>query len=341
MPKPGSHELASHLHLAIRRAKVDEIDRALRQGAGVNFVTAPDWASYNGAAFHAFVSANFSDYTNVQNEVLRRLEWAKADVNAVNNDGRTAILMAAHLADKAPAMPAVMSALLKRGANVALSASDSMTVLHLLADDRKSRRDVVKACAEVVLEHNYDEFDRLRKPDLDARAAGGVTPMMMAARSGHGDLCALFAHYGANIHLRDKGGLRASDYARVAGHYMLAEQLRLREESTAETKPSFDSSIQPKVEWKKLGDTRISRTTVEDPIDYKVTEIFNFSAQTYTCITQNLYTKIEAVTVQPLANLPQRELVDLAQMALERKGGHVPNKKPGAAAPVIKRPPSG
>jgi hypothetical protein len=60
---------------------------------------------------------------------------------------------------------------------------------------------------------------------FNAADAGGVTPLMLAARNGWDDLVKALLEGGARPELRDKAGLSAADHAQTAGFAVLADQL--------------------------------------------------------------------------------------------------------------------
>lgn len=326
---------ATHnLHAVIQQSKPEEVYAWLNRKADPATIASPPWATYSGNAYHAFANVRHSDVNDRDIEILRLLGMTNADINAVTATMQTPLHAAAGVTKKYPASAQVVRALVARGANIHARDERQRTPLHVLCSDATSDEGVLGAVASVMLEHGA----RINDPMF-----GGTTPLMLAAHAGHADLYAFLAQKGANIHAKDMKGNRASDYARMAGHYALADHIKAREDATPETKPSFDSTIQPKVEWKKLGDEKIARTTIEDPIDYKLTEIFNFRSRTYTCITQNLYTKIEAVTVRTFDEVADTDLLEWARVALERKGGRVDNThygvKKGAAVKISKPKP--
>lgn len=327
-------KMTHQLHLAVRNSKPDEISHWLGKDADANLQVA--LARYRGNAYHAFASVHHSDFNERDVEVMRELGFTNADINLRNDDQQTPLHLAAGVPRKYRASALVLRAFISRGADVHARDSESRTPLHLLCADKTSDEGVLGNTALVLLEHGAR---------IDDRMQGGVTPLMLVASSGRADLYALLVQKGANMHAKDNAGLRASDYARAGGHYALADHFKAREDETPETKPSFDSTVVPKVEWAKLADDKIARTTIEDPIRYKLTEIFNFRSATYTCITQNLYTKAEAVTVRTFDELGDSEMIMWARIALERKGGRIDDSRhgmrKGGAVKIGKPPASG
>jgi hypothetical protein len=279
----------------------------------------PDSKLYTGNVYHAFAAIQHERIDGSDEAMLSRFEREKVDINAANEDGRTALHIAARIRHKKPASSSVLRALIARGAKP--NARDDMgnTALHEICADVTSAQGILLDCVKALLE---------RGAAIDSVDNYGHTPLMMVAQAGHLDVYAFLVANGANIHRKDKDGLRASNHAFEAGHFAMADHLRSKEESTPETKPSFPSDIVPNISWDKLGDYRISRTTVEDPIKYRITEIFNFYQRTYTCITQNLTTKAEAVAVKGFDDFEDAAFIETAWDVFERKGGKMATGKP-------------
>ena len=59
----------------------------------------------------------------------------------------------------------------------------------------------------------------------DARDAGGVTPLMLAAAQGRSDIIDLLESAGARLDLKDYQGASAADWALRGGHEQLKERL--------------------------------------------------------------------------------------------------------------------
>lgn len=313
---------ATHmLHDAVCQSRPQSVAQCLRKRADANLLLSPPGARYSGNAYHAFATIRHGTFGARDVEVLRELGFSTADINLPNAAGQTPLHLAVAVYDKLLPSAQAVRAFVSRGANVHARDGEGCTPLHALCADRWSDEAALAAIAAVLLDAGAR---------CDERMDQGTTPMMLAARNGHADLCAMMAHKGANIHARDDRGLRASDYARAAGHYALAEHLLLRENAA----PACDAAGMSKPEWTRLGDDRVCRTTIENPIRYKLTEIFNFRSNTYTCITQNLQTRAEAVTVRSFAELDDGEMIAAARQALERRGGQAGHSPYGRRKPL-------
>jgi ankyrin repeat protein len=137
------------------------------------------------------------------NEVVPLLLAQPAlDANATNAAGETLLMMAAMRGRLD-----TMRQLIARGASIN---REGWTPLHYAAsgaDDRATRM-LLELGAQV-----------------DARAPNGNTPLMMAAGFGSIDAADLLAARGADVSLRNKAGMTASDYARRAARDELAARL--------------------------------------------------------------------------------------------------------------------
>lgn len=299
-----------NLHNAAQLSRAEDMRQWIAKGgSATEILIAKD---YNGNALHAFAAVRHNDFTDGDARVLRVLVEHGVDVNSENADGRTPMHVAAMVHRKYRGSALILQAMVNRGGDINRADRNGRTPLHILCDDAETRPDVLLECVETLLDNNAR---------VDAVDRNGLTPLMLAAFNGREDIYALLRRKGANIHYRDNKGRRASDHAVANGHYHYGQMLAQQESDTPETRPSFDSTVVPKTEWHLLAEDRIARVTVEDPIKYKLTEIFNFRTRTYTCITQNLYTKAEAVTARTFAEFGDAELIALAQLALSRKNG--------------------
>lgn len=135
-----------------------------------------------------------------------------ANVNARNDDGEPALLIAAGMRQAG-----VVKFLIEQGAHVnAASSKDKETPL-MRAVEQADRTSVA-----VLLYYGAD-------PDIGDSL--GETPLMKAARLGHKDLIELLIEANADLHLGDNTGLTALDYAKRARKRQIVKQL---EEAGAE-----------------------------------------------------------------------------------------------------------
>lgn len=126
----------------------------------------------------------------------------KVDLEAVNVSGETALMIAAYR-DR----PQWVERLIARGAEVN---RPGWTALHYAAtvDSRESVR--------LLLEH---------AAYIDAESPNRTTPLMMAARGGHAELCRILVWAGADPTPENERDLSAAGFARRKGDTELAEWL--------------------------------------------------------------------------------------------------------------------
>jgi ankyrin repeat protein len=124
------------------------------------------------------------------------------DVNALNEAGESALMMAALKGDIAGAQ-----LLLERGAKVN---QPGWSALHYAATGPEPK------LVRLLLEHGAA---------VDAESPNGSTPLMMAAQYGSEDSASLLLERGADPGKRNERRLRAADFARLAGRDALAKRL--------------------------------------------------------------------------------------------------------------------
>ena len=131
------------------------------------------------------------------------LSSPQTNVNAVNSDGETPLMLAAIRG----LLPATQ-ALVKRGAAVNRA---GWTPLHY-------------ACSGP--DNGVAEFLIKQGAELNARSENGTTPLMMAARYGSGDLVPLLLKAGAEPRAANEQELTAADFAQRSGRDRMAADLR-------------------------------------------------------------------------------------------------------------------
>ena len=124
------------------------------------------------------------------------------DVNALNQAGESALMMAALKGDLTGAQ-----LLLDRGAKVNKS---GWSPLHYAATGPEPE------LVQLLLD---------RGAEIDAGALNGTTPLMMAAQYGSEESVALLLKRGADVKRRSQLDLSVIDFARKAGREVLAKQL--------------------------------------------------------------------------------------------------------------------
>jgi ankyrin repeat protein len=124
------------------------------------------------------------------------------DINALNQAGESALMMAALKGD----LPGAQQ-LLDRGAKVNQS---GWSPLHYAATGPEPR------LVQLLLE---------RGAEVNAASPNGTTPLMMAAQYGSEDSVKLLLERGADASRRNDRGLRAADFARLSGREPVVRRL--------------------------------------------------------------------------------------------------------------------
>lgn len=130
------------------------------------------------------------------------LDRPETDVNALNQAGESALMMAA-LKGNLP----TLQRLLERGARIN---QPGWSALHYAAAGPDSKT------VEVLLE---------RGADIDAASPNGTTPLMMAAQYGSEASVALLLQRGADANKRNQRNLGAVDFAKLSGREPLVKRL--------------------------------------------------------------------------------------------------------------------
>jgi ankyrin repeat protein len=130
-----------------------------------------------------------------------------ADVNAADEDGRTAL----HLASSCGRTD-IVRILVQRGADLDAEDARGRTALHL--SSRGGHVDVVRLLLEV-------EESRLlldEEVNIDVQDATEWTPLHLASRRGHVDVVRLLLDWSADVTAKDGAGRTALHHASIAGH---------------------------------------------------------------------------------------------------------------------------
>jgi ankyrin repeat protein len=180
------------LHWAVYRSDVAEVKRLIASGADVNAQNDYGATPLSEAA----VAGNV--------EVIERLLKAGAKVDAANADGQTALMIIARTSNVEAAQ-----LLLKRGAKVdQREAWRQQTALMWAAAEGQPAmvRLLVKAGADANARSLENNFERqvTAEPRMQARPAGGMTPLLFAARRGCAECARILVEEGrADVNLTD------------------------------------------------------------------------------------------------------------------------------------------
>ena len=319
-PTPPPLDVAALNHRlldAVRAGDTVTAKALLKQGAEAKAQDA------NGkTGLHIAIAAkDYSGYGDKGRELLSLFLNRKVDIDSRDKAGATALHDA--MLDDSYSSKYKIEDLVKFGADVNARDAAGQTPLHY-AVARGNKNDGLKCLLEKPVSINAADKD-------------GATPLHVAAARGDQDIVKHLLQHGANATILTKDGKTVGDYAEENGHEYLAQVLRAEtirhEKILAEREAERKRAEDP---WTLLMPDRVSLTTVEKKIGYKLTEVFNFNARTYTKIAQNMQTKAEAVTVKSFDEFSDKTLLEKAHDALTRLGGtaerqaiyHAPLEKP-------------
>ena len=182
---------------------------------------------------------------------------------------------------------------------------------------------------------------------VDVKGYNDETPLIAATKAGLGEFVKLLVERGADVNAQLKDGNTALHLAAAQGYANLATYLIEKGANPALTNGNFNTpadvaekeypglaalirektpGVAPKPAeidpgWRLVSEREIAHVAVKEPIGYRVTEIFNFAARTYTHIAANLDSKAESQSVKAFSELDTSETVDKAYAELVRLGG--------------------
>jgi Ankyrin repeats (3 copies) len=137
------------------------------------------------------------------------------------------------------------------------------------------------------------------------------TPLHEAAGKGRASVVRLLLLHGADPSLRHSGGLTAEDMARVAKKDEVIKAL-------------MDMRTSP-TKWLRTGDDEICQISEKKAIGYKLTQIFNFSAETCIGVMHNEATKAESSFIKTFDEMAGSALLGQAEAELLKNGGKLPD----------------
>jgi len=152
---------------------------------------------------------------------------------------------------------------------------------------------------------------------IDATDEKGATALHLAARLGKMEMIQFLLDRGADAEARDghmntPADTAQKDYPRVADY--------LRERMTPTSAPDV-----PDEGWHVTDDDEVSRVSVKKMIGYRITETFNFTANLYVRIAQNMQTNAESQSSKTFNEMRGSPLLDMAHDEMILAGKQVPH----------------
>ncbi len=146
----------------------------------------------------------FDAALNGQMDVVKNAMEQTGDVDTVNENGHTPLMLAAYNGHTA-----IVKLLLEKGANVNLKDPEGRSPLMFAASGpfAETVKLLLEHGADVNLADNGEHF----------------TPLMYAAAEGQLDVVKVLLEYGADISMKDVDGDTATSFARKNGHTKVAE----------------------------------------------------------------------------------------------------------------------
>lgn len=315
-------ELDARLLTAAASGDADLARKLIKEGADPQ---ARDSAGRTG--MHLAVGQSEYSYGNKTRELIAMFLNRGLDVN--DRDGGGATILHHATQDTSYSVGSKIQDLIDFGADINARDRDGRTPLHW-AVIKGGRQDHVKQLLE-------------SGADIEASDEKGMTALHHAAARGDESVIKALLRAGADIEAETKDGKKCWDSAVDGGQDYQGQWLKAeaaKQKRAAQSKQAEESkkkeAEKPKDPWSLLGEDRVACTTVEKAIGYKLTEIFNFSARTYTKISQNLSTKAEAVTVKSFDEFADKAPLEKAFVELERLGGKT--DKGLISGPILEKP---
>jgi ankyrin repeat protein len=201
------------LHWAVQQNDLDLVQRLIRAGANVK-------------ARNEYGSTPMSEAALLgRADMIDALLKAGADAESPNADGQTALMVVARTSRVDAAR-----LLLSRGANVnAVEQWRGQTALMWAAAQSQPAMvaELIARGADVNARSTVNNWERqvTAEPRAVYRPAGGLTPLLYAAREGCIDCARMLAEAGADLNLADPDGISPLLMAVTNGHWDLAQYL--------------------------------------------------------------------------------------------------------------------
>jgi ankyrin repeat protein len=321
-------DLDNRLMQLAANSSVDAARQIIREGAD------PHARAADGrTGLHFAINYAEYNYTSRGREMLSIFLNRGVDINSGDASGATALHYAA--LDEGYHCRSKIEDLLNFGADLEARDKQGQTPLHHAAL-RGKKTDAIKLLLDA-------------GAVVNVRDESGATPLHMAAARGDAEVIKMLLNAGADIHAETRDGKHVWDFAVEAGQDYQAQclkaeaakQLRLasqkeQEQAQARRRREEEKAVDP---WSLLTPDKIAVTKVEKQIGYRMTEVFNFAARTYTQISQNLSTKSEAVAVKTFDEFDDKTVLVQAFSQLERLGGQA--DRAAITGPVVEKPRKG
>jgi ankyrin repeat protein len=161
-------------------------------------------------------------------EVAKRLLQARADTEAVDREGKTALMCAVKEGNMEMAL-----LLINYKANLEATLTDENCMTPLMMAGIQGNVDLVRvliekgANLEAVTEAPSDKVEAMQgpSPGNNTSARGGQTPLMLASIGGHVEAIRLLIEKGANVEAADKSGMTPLILASFTGHVQAIRML--------------------------------------------------------------------------------------------------------------------
>jgi ankyrin repeat protein len=264
------------------RGSAADVEKKIEAGADVNGIYKNDY--YKKSMLRWAVDRNDS-------AIVRLLLSKGADPNAGPDNDKPLMTAVSH------SNLDVVRALLEAGATIEVMAYGKETPLIVAA--AAGSAEIVKLLVE-------------RGADVNAQNASGNTALHMAATRGYANLARFLMENGAKPDMTNGNMNTAADVAEKE-YPGLAAMIR--------GKAQPDAPVEADPGWKLVAAHEVAHVEMKEAVGYRVTEIFNFAARTYTHIAANLETKAESQSVKAFCELDSAEYVDKAYRELTRLGG--------------------
>jgi hypothetical protein len=315
--KRTQQELDAAFLQAVADYKFNKAKRLLKRGASILACDAdgntalhkmaknnPD----NGDCHRDIFGANY----RVADEFVCFLLKQNVQINAVNKYGKTCLHYSAANPDDDETKITII--LLNRGANPNIPDQAGKVPLHYVLMERTAIK-LIDNGARVTIQDNE-----------------GKTPLHLSAAKGEDNLVYLYLKTDkSSVAIRDKNDKYPYQSAidGPAGHHMLSRfllnQLHIYNHAvqTAQKKKEQEKASAALFSngWVLLEPEKVAHVDVQKSLGYKLTEIFNFHARTYTVITQNLETKAEMSVVKSFDDFPDPTILKDGYRELIRLGG--------------------